>query len=621
MDTGTSDPVRAEKTVLGNYLDRVLRDLKGCDEGEVATYIPELGRADPSDFGIAVATADGRLYRSGTWDREVTIQSASKPFMYAAALANLGREALLEKVGVEPTGERYNAIVLDEENNRAFNPMVNSGAIVTASLLANRTAKENAEAMLTRFSRLAGRQLSIDNSVFWSEHDTGHRNRAIAWLMLNSGIIERDPEIVLDLYFRQCSVLVNCADLAVMACTLGTLGRQPVTGDVVLPADVARDVLSVMTTCGMYDYAGQWLYDVGLPAKSGVSGLIMAVVPGQLGIAVYSPRLDAIGNSVRGVEVCKRFAGDFGLHACVNPFDPGAAIRRVYSAREVRSRRQRNSDERAMLVAGGGAMKVIELDGPLVFGSAERVATRVRDEAQTARRVVVDLRRVDGIDPAARRLLSEVPRTIGTGDCRVLFTGLTGTRTADGAEEMVQAIVEADAEDALAFADIDAAIEDFEDRLLAAADAGGADKGFSLARSEIFRGLAPDEIALLEAAASTHSYAEGDYIVTHGAEAKAFYLVASGLVSITIPAGDGSTRRISTVGPGQTFGEMAMLDGGPRSASAVATGPVICHAFAIEAIRDIAAERPQVYSVILGNVVHSISDRLRAANEQIGAFE
>ncbi len=223
----------------------------------MASDIPQLSLADPSDFAIAVATADGRLYKAGTWDREVTIQSVSKPFICGQALTELGRERMLRSVGVEPTGERFSSGLIDEAHNRAFNPMVNSGAIVTASLLTCASTEHGATEMRALFSRLAGRRLEIDEAVFRSEHETGHRNRTIAWLMLNSGTIEPDPDRVLALDFRQCSVLVNCADLASMACTLATLDRQPLTRVQVFAGGVTWDVLSVNTTCGIYDYAGK----------------------------------------------------------------------------------------------------------------------------------------------------------------------------------------------------------------------------------------------------------------------------------------------------------------------------------------------------------------------------
>lgn len=603
-------------SVLGTYLETLVSDLAKIETGNVATYIPQLGLANPDDFGLAVATADGRVYTAGTWQREVTIQSVSKPFMYGQALTEYGRDAVLAKVGVEPTGERFNSIELDEENNRAFNPMVNSGAIVTASLLTRATADKGAEEMLDLFSRLAGRQLSIDESVFRSEDETGHRNRAIAWLMLNSGMIEPDPDLVLDLYFRQCSVLVNCADLAAMACTLGTLGRQPATGEQIFASDVTRDVLSVMTTCGMYDYAGQWLYDVGLPAKSGVSGMIMAVVPGQLGLAVYSPRLDSVGNSVRGIEVCRRFARDFGLHTCTNSLDPAGAIRRVYTAREVRSLRQRTPEERATLDAKGGAFTAIELTGPQHFATAERLTNQVALSASAAKTIVLDLRRIESMDSAAIDILSRIPAVSGTPDCQIYVTeipasllpALKAAMTANGADE------------ALTFASTEDALEAFEDAALSAAGVTGAGDVFRLSKAEIFTGLSAGDISELEAIASTFAYDDGDTIITRGDAALVFYVVARGVVSITIPANTG-TRRISAVGPGQAFGEMAMLDGAPRSANAVASGPVLCHAFSIDQLKDISKTRPHIYSIILANLVRSLSDRLRAANEQIGTFQ
>ncbi|WP_425053471.1 glutaminase A [Psychromarinibacter sp. S121] len=603
-------------SVLNTYLDALVSELAGLETGDIATYIPQLGLADPEDFGIAIATADGRFCKAGNWDRMVTVQSVSKPFMYGEALRRFGRDTVLTKVGVEPTGERFNSIVLDEANNRAFNPMVNSGAIVTASLLAQETAERNETSMVDLFSRLAGRRLSIDKDVFASEHETGHRNRAIAWLMLNSGMIEPDPDLVLDLYFKQCSVLVNCADLAAMACTLGTFGRQPVTGEQVFAPEVTRDVLSVMTTCGMYDYAGQWLYDVGLPAKSGVSGMIMAVIPGHMGIAVYSPKLDAVGNSVRGIEVCRRFARDFGLHACTNAVDPGGAIRRVYSAREVRSLRQRTAPERRALEASGESFAAVELTGPLHFATAERAANEAAVAAQLAGCVVLDLRRVESMDPAALDILSRIPGTVGDDTTRVYL--------AETPERLLPALTDAlaahDATDALAFATTEAALEAFEDTVLETAGILGTDDAMRLSEAEIFKGLSPDEIAVLEGAASSFSYDPGATIVTRGDAALAFYVVARGVVSITIPVGE-TTRRISAVGPGQAFGELAMLDGGARSANAVASGPVLCHAFSIEQIKEIFEARPNVHSVILANLVRSLSDRLRAANEQIGTFE
>jgi glutaminase len=284
-------------------------------DGNVATYIPELARANPDEFGICLASADGRIFETGNCDRQFTIQSISKPFTFGMAIEELGHDRVFKCVGVEPSGEPFNSIELQAGTNRPYNPMVNSGAITVTALLHARYREEALDVMLSRLSAAAGRRLAIDESVYVSESSTGHRNRAIAYLLLNFGMVHAEAEVALDLYFKQCSILVNCRDLALMAATLSNLGRNPITGDVVFDHRCVKDMLSIMFTCGMYDYSGRWAYEVGVPAKSGVSGGVMAVVNRQLGIATYSPRLDASGNSVRGIGVCTELAARLGLHA------------------------------------------------------------------------------------------------------------------------------------------------------------------------------------------------------------------------------------------------------------------------------------------------------------------
>jgi glutaminase len=291
------------------------------NEGKVADYIPELGLADPNWFGISIVTADGQSFDVGDHKQLFSIQSVSKPFVFGMALDENGREAMLNKVGVEPTGEAFNAIVLDEKSNRPFNPLVNAGAIATVDLIQGKDFSERIKRLLGMFGRYMGREVYIDNSIFMSERSTGHRNRAIAHLMLNFGMVSERIEESLELYFQQCSILVNAHDLAVMGATLANAGVNPVTKQTAIDRQHVKDVLSVMLTCGMYDYAGEWAYRVGLPAKSGVGGGICAVVPGRAGIGIFSPLLDARGNSVRGIKVCDDLSKRFGLHAFESGFD------------------------------------------------------------------------------------------------------------------------------------------------------------------------------------------------------------------------------------------------------------------------------------------------------------
>jgi glutaminase len=290
-----------------------------CD-GEVATYIPELSKADPDVFGVSLVTADGRTFESGDCDREFTIQSISKPFTFGMAVEEFGHDEVLKFVGVEPSGDPFNSIELQTGTNRPHNPMINAGAITVTALLHKHYGERTLGHLLERFSAIAGRELRIDQDVYESERRTGHRNRAIAHLLLNFGVVHAEAEAALDLYFKQCSILVNCRDLAMMAATLGNMGAHPITGKTAFGVPCVKDILSVMFTCGMYDYSGQWAYRVGVPAKSGVSGGVLAVVNRQLGIGTYSPRLDRYGNSCRGIETCSELASRLGLHVfdCLN---------------------------------------------------------------------------------------------------------------------------------------------------------------------------------------------------------------------------------------------------------------------------------------------------------------
>jgi glutaminase len=283
-------------------------------EGALADYIPELAAVDPDQFGIAIATETGQLHAVGDSENPFTIQSVSKAFVYCLALELIGRDAMLERVGVEPSGDAFNSIFFDPHTNRAYNPMVNAGAITVAGVVREAAGEGAFALILDRLSEAAGRRLSMDEAVYRSEAETGHRNRAIGHLLRNVGALQGPVDDVVDLYFRQCSILVTAADLARMGATLANLGENPKTGRHVFELAAVRNTLAVMFTCGMYDYSGNWAYDVGVPAKSGVGGGIVGVVNRQLGIGTFSPRLDAKGNSVRGMAAIREIANELGLH-------------------------------------------------------------------------------------------------------------------------------------------------------------------------------------------------------------------------------------------------------------------------------------------------------------------
>lgn len=300
---------------LKKVVEKAHKELKNHNEGSLATYIPELANANPDAFAISVTTVDGEVFSVGDSNDSFSLQSTSKPFVYSLALSQHGIDHVHSHVGVEPTGEAFNSIIeLEEKSHRPFNPMINSGAIATTSLLQGSSFDEKLIQMLKFFEKLMGHAAIIDSKIFESEKGTAHRNRAIAYLMKHFGVMTADIEQSLDLYFKQCSILATTNDLSLMASTLANRGVQPNSKEKVLNSELVTKTLSLMFTCGMYDTAGEWAFRVGLPAKSGVSGALFAVVPGQFGIAFYSPRIDLHGHSCRGRLAMQKIVQQLNLN-------------------------------------------------------------------------------------------------------------------------------------------------------------------------------------------------------------------------------------------------------------------------------------------------------------------
>ena len=309
-----SDNPKVDDALRDYDLDALDRELRETDGGEVDDSIPQLAAADPSLFGIATVGADGEIRAAGDSRVAFSLQSAAKPFVYALALMDRGEDFVLEAVGTEPTGQAFDAIVFEAETGRPPNPMVNAGALLTANLVNGASVDDRTERILSGLSEIAGRDLEIDQDVAGSERLLGDRNRALGYLMRSAGHLDVDVDDAIAVYARACSVLVDAETLAIMGATLAFGGRNPITVVQALDREVVQETLSVMATCGMYDGSGRWLRRVGLPAKSGVSGGLVATAPGRLGIGVYSPPLDEEGNSVRGVLASERLSDDLGLH-------------------------------------------------------------------------------------------------------------------------------------------------------------------------------------------------------------------------------------------------------------------------------------------------------------------
>lgn len=295
-----------------------LDDLRGralCESGgAVDESIPQLAEGDPELLGVALVTVGGAVSRSAQSDVRFSIQSAVKPFLFALALHDTGGEAL-DRVGIEPTGEAFDAIKLETGTGRPPNPMVNAGALLTASLVDGADADERTARILRGLSAFAGRDLRYDEAIARGEHLLGDRNHALAHLMRAEDALRVGADEAVAVYARACAVMVDVADLATMGATLANGGRNPLTGEQVVSATIARDVISVMATCGVYDGSGRWMRQIGIPAKSSVSGALVLAAPGVLGAAVVSPPLDERGTSVRGHFVSDALSVDLGLHA------------------------------------------------------------------------------------------------------------------------------------------------------------------------------------------------------------------------------------------------------------------------------------------------------------------
>ena len=592
-------------------IERLHSQLSVLTGGEVATYIPELSLADPAHFGLSIATADGQLYSVGDHDVPFTIQSISKPFVYGLALDDLGVEAVMARVGVEPSGEAFNAISLEPSSGRPRNPMINAGAIASAGMIAGQSAAEKFERIRTMLSAYAGRPLDVSEDVFRSEKETGHRNRAIGHLLRNGGVLDGDVDEVCDRYFRQCAVLTTSDDLAMMAATLANGGVNPRTGDRAVASEHVERMLAVMSSCGMYDAAGAWIYSVGMPAKSGVGGGVLAVLPGQLGIGVFSPRLDVFGNSVRGIAACEAISREFGLHLLRPPLNLDSVVRASYQVPQVRSRRTRPAQEFATLEAEGGRTQVLQLQGALVLSTAEIVFRHTLERLQAGSILVFDLRRVTGFDGSVRALLTPFIGELGRAGGRAIFA----VPCRDEWTAFIRsAAVEAGQEAAVVvLGGLDSALELCEEWLLAGTAIAGAVDEIAFAQHPLVAGCPEPCAKGLEAIAVREAYGAGEVLISRGGAPDAIFLVVHGTVEVSIESG-GARHRLSTLGAGTTVGEIALIDGKPRSADVRALTDVVCYRVPVDGLN---AAPGGLRARLVESLAVDLADRLRRANEEL----
>lgn len=597
----------SSKPPLLRFLDDCHARFAADENGEVANYIPELGKADPAHFGISLATLDGHVYEVGDSKIPFTIQSMSKPFVFALALDTLGAARVESAIGVEPSGDPFNSIRLNAENH-PFNPMVNAGAIACSGLIHEAKGPEAFEHIREALGRFAGRTLGFDEAVYASESATGDRNRAIAYLLRTNAVLRDRVDAVLDVYFRQCAVLVNARDIAVMAATLANRGVNPVTGQQVMTPYAISRTLSVMTSSGMYDYAGEWIYRVGIPAKSGVGGGILAALPARLGLGSYSPRLDKHGNSVRGISVCEALSSHYDLHMLNRSDDARTSIIADYTIGQNPSRRSRRPHERDILAVHHEQVRVIELVGTLSFSNVDYVSRQLASKPRP-QFVIFDLHRVTSLTRAGARLVAEEFQELAAHHVTVVLSGVKrGSREWNLIREWSGSL-----KNVRDFFLLDTAIEWAEDQLVYRY--GGAIDFYEtieLSEQPLLAGLSSDELAALAAIAAVRHYKAGENIVTAGSPATSIFFLRSGAVLVTLPDG----VRLATLTAGTAFGEMALLEP-TRSADVTADMAAAAYEIPLGDFERFRTQHPRAGERIMRNLAQLLADRLIVANTKI----
>ncbi|MGR9074112.1 MAG: glutaminase A [Gammaproteobacteria bacterium] len=594
---------------IQHLLTQVYDKFKDMLDGKVADYIPELNLADPDWFGIAVVTVDGHVYTIGDAEQRFTIQSISKAFTYALALEERGLDYVLGKVGVEPSGDAFNAISLDADG-RPANPMINAGAIATTGLIREEPGRTVVDKILAKFGEFAGAELGIDEAVYRSESDTGHRNRAIGFMLRNFNIIEDDPLPILENYFQQCSVLVNCHELALMGATLANRGVNPVTGKAVVDNRYIKQILSVMCTCGMYDYSGNWLYHVGLPAKSGVGGGILTILPGQMSIAVFSPPLDEKGNSCRGIAAVKELSSLLNLHV----FNTGNLVASVIRARlnlsEIMSNRQRNREEFLFLLNNKKLGILYQLQGYFSFGGCEKVIGHIlENDLVSTRYIMINLSRVLGVSFSELDLLQSLAENLRSKSIRIVFCDESGN-------PVIQEYFKGKnlAADRL-FSKQNEMLEWVEDQIIETA-LGKAldDMEYHLAGFSVCNNLSQESLETLKSSLELVTFEKGERILTKGDHADAMYFLVMGHVDVHIEF-NGTVQKVASISPGNLFGEMAVIDGKPRSASVVADSTrVVCYRMSLENFEALDRIDVKLKVSLLKNIAADLAIKVRKAD-------
>jgi glutaminase len=477
---------------------------------------------------------------------------------------------------------------------------------------------------LSLYAGAAGRPLTVDETVFRSECEAGHRNRAIGHLLRASGVITEHPDDALARYFAQCSVEVDAVALATMAATLANGGVNPRSGARVLSASTVRAVLSVMATCGMYDSSGDWLFTVGLPAKSGVSGGILAVVPGQLGVAVFSPPLDSRGNSVRGVATCRDLAGELDLHVVGRGRATAPPLRARHTVARLASKRSRSEPERAFLADSGWQAEVRQLQGDLTFLAVEASVRGLEDPSVGPRWVVLDFGRVIHVEPAAVTILADLVESVRASGREVFVCAWMAHGRA--MELLDGNLIALGGGPVRRFADADHAREWCEDLILEAGGRTGSGVHADVSEGvepdgdagALVRGMGPEEATIVRALLERRRYAPGAMIVRRGDVAEELFLVVGGRLSVVVDRpGGGSAHRLTTLAEGTVFGELAFVARETRTADVYADTMVDCLVLGAGAFEHLMANEPRAAAAVLANLLRVVGATARRLTDEL----
>lgn len=580
---------------LESVLKRIHDDLKDECSGEPSQSIKALATAKPDHFGMVIATADGHVYGAGDTEQLFSIQSISKAFTYGLALEDNGFERVDSKIDVEPSGDAFNEISLDPVTQRPANPMINAGAITGTWLVQAKDGASRRDRIRQLFSACAGRDLEISQEILDQESEDGHRNRALGWLLRSVDIIEEDPMEALEDYFAQCSVMVNTKDLAMMGATLAAGGLNPRTGERILHAETVERVLSVMNSCGMYDDAGAWFVRVGLPAKSGVGGGIIAVVPGQLAIATFSPPLDEHGNSVRGMATCERLSQAMDLHFARGPRPTRSTVRSINSLSQSPSLMRRDQEARDYLAHACRHVAVLEIQGDLLFPGAEETVRTMRRIGQSADAMIVDFTSVDQVADFVPHMAAAAAHGLREAGCDVVV--VSGENWSQGLGETP------------VFKTREGALAHMEDKVLAERDShaeqtAGLDV---LGRSDALRRLGRDAAEQIWHFVEIVEVARDDYLPARFTRGGTVQWVLKGTAEVLATSGDGPPRPVRSLRPGTVAFDPREIDddaatdpraGQTKSLEVRAADPLTLGVLTPEALKELEEQAPQAATAL-----------------------